>query len=92
MTPMTSRRNFLALAAATPALAQQPARDWTNRDPVRYPDPDIVAMDPAFAKYMIFNAVIYRHYTGSKWAEGPAWSAQGRYLLWSDIPNNLQMR
>ena len=26
------------------------------------------------------------------WAEGPAWSAQGRYLLWSDIPNNRQMR
>ena len=29
---------------------------------------------------------------GVLWAEGPAWSAQGRYLLWSDIPNNRQMR
>lgn len=92
MTPMTSRRNFLALAAATPALAQQSARDWSNRDPVRYPDPDMIAVDPSFAKYMIFNAVIYRHYTGAKWAEGPAWNAQGRYLLWSDIPNNRQLR
>ena len=92
MTPMTSRRNFLAIAAAAPALAQQSTRDWTNRKPVRYPDPDMLALDPAFEKYMMFNAVIYRHYTGCKWAEGPAWSAQGQYLLWSDIPNNRQLR
>ena len=89
---MTSRRTFLSVAAAAPAIAQQAARDWTNRDPVRYPDPDIVVLKPAFAKYAIFNAVIYRHYTGTKWAEGPAWSAQGQYLVWSDIPNNRQMR
>ena len=92
MAPMTSRRNFLTFAAAAPALAQQTARDWSNRDPVRYPDPDIVAVDPSFAKYMVFNAVIYRHYVGAKWAEGPAWNAQGRYLVWSDIPNNRQLR
>ena len=92
MAPMTSRRNFLALAAAVPAIAQQPTRDWTNHEPTRYPDPDVVAVEPAFSKYMLFNAVIYRHYTGTKWAEGPAWSAQGQYLVWSDIPNNRQLR
>src|SRR4029078_11181131 len=81
-----------ALAGAAPAIAQQAGRDWTNREPVRYPDPDIVTLEPAFAKYAIFNAVIYRHYTGTKWAEGPAWSAQGQYLVWSDIPNNRQLR
>ena len=26
------------------------------------------------------------------WSEGPAWSGQGRYLVWSDIPNNRQLR
>jgi gluconolactonase len=26
------------------------------------------------------------------WAEGPAWNAVGRYLLWSDIPNDVQLR
>jgi gluconolactonase len=26
------------------------------------------------------------------WAEGPAWNAVGKYLVWSDIPNNVQMR
>jgi gluconolactonase len=92
MTPMTSRRSFLALAATAPALAQQSTRDWTNRDPVRYPDPDMIAVEPAFSKYMMFNSVIYRHYVGAKWAEGPAWSAQGQYLVWSDIPNNRQLR
>jgi gluconolactonase len=29
---------------------------------------------------------------GILWAEGPAWCAQGRYLLWSDIPNDRQLR
>ena len=38
------------------------------------------------------NAPIQRIWTGALWAEGPAWNAQGRYLVWSDIPNNRQMR
>jgi len=33
-----------------------------------------------------------RAHTGTLWAEGPAWSGVGRYLVWSDIPNNVQMR
>src|SRR3954451_8794959 len=91
---MTARRSFLALAAATPAIAQQAQqlRDWTNTQPTRYPDPDVISLDPSFDKYKMFNAVIYRHYVGCKWAEGPAWSAQGQYLVWSDIPANRQLR
>ena len=85
------RRSFLAFAAAAPAMAQT-QRDWTNGKPVRYPDPDVVTVDKSFAKYQVFNAAIYRHYVGTKWAEGPAWSAQGHYLVWSDIPNNRQLR
>jgi gluconolactonase len=91
MTPMHNRRSFLSLAAAGPVFAQS-QRDWSNHDPVRYPDPDIIAVEKSFSKYMVFNAVIYRHYVGTKWAEGPAWSTQGQYLMWSDIPNNRQMR
>ena len=81
---MTSRRSFLALAASVPALAQQ-TRDWTNQQVTRYPDPDVVEVDPSFAKYKLFNAVIYRHYVGCQWAEGPAWSTQGQYLLWRTV-------
>src|SRR5207253_2520636 len=35
---------------------------------------------------------IRRLHTGMLWAEGPAWNGVGRYLVWSDIPNNVQMR
>ena len=38
------------------------------------------------------NAPIQRLWTGALWSEGPAWNAQGRYLVWSDIPNNRQLR
>ena len=97
MAPMDStslrfaRRSFLGLAAAMPALAQS-QRDWTNQQPVRYPDPDVVVLDKSFARYVRFNAAIYRHFTGARWAEGPAWCGQGRYLVWSDIPGNRQLR
>jgi len=86
------RRSFLGLTAAAVPLLGQTARDWTGHDPIRYPDPDVVAIDKSFAKYQVFNAVIYRHFVGSRWAEGPAWSGEGNYVVWSDIPNNRQMR
>jgi len=90
--PGLSRRSLLALAAAAPAMTQT-ARDWANNSqPVRYPDPDVVALDKSFAKYQIFNAALCRHYVGTKWGEGPAWCGQGQYLMWSDIPNNRQLR
>lgn len=59
---------------------------------VRYPDPTVKVIDPRFAKYRIGNAAIERLYTGTRWAEGPVWFGDGRYLLWSDIPNNRMLR
>jgi gluconolactonase len=38
------------------------------------------------------NSAIQRLWTGALWMEGPAWNAQGRYLVFSDIPNNRQLR
>jgi gluconolactonase len=67
-------------------------RDWSGRRPVRYPDPDILVLDKRFARYKIGNTPIQRLFTGNLWAEGPAWSGVDRYLLWSDIPNNVQRR
>ena len=58
---------------------------------ISYPEPDVVVLDKAF-RYKLGNTPIQRLHTGTLWAEGPAWSAVGRYLLWSDIPNNVQMR
>jgi gluconolactonase len=54
----------------------------------RYPDPAIQALDPSFAKYHLALAAVERIATGCRWAEGPVWFGDGRYLLWSDIPNN----
>ena len=86
------RRAFLAGASALVAGTAL-GRDYgPNAPTVRYPDPDIVVLDDKFKKYKIGNAAIQRLHTGLLWAEGPAWSSVGKYLLCSDIPNNVQMR
>ena len=89
---MITRRSILtqALSISTAGLAA--ARDWSGRNPVRYPDVDILAIDPSFDKYKLGNTAIQRLHTGCLWAEGPAWNAVGKYLLWSDIPNDVQLR
>lgn len=93
--PNLGRRSFLAAAGALAATAAQYAwgRDYgPGAQPVRYPDPDILALDKRFEKYKIGNTPIQRLHTGALWAEGPAWNGVGRYLVWSDIPNDRQLR
>ena len=58
----------------------------------RYPDPAIKIIDPSFAKYRINSAKVEKLAEGLRWAEGPAWFGDGRYLVWSDIPNNRMMK
>ncbi|MFI5459783.1 MAG: SMP-30/gluconolactonase/LRE family protein [Isosphaerales bacterium] len=86
-------------AAGTVAKAQQnsggsttPRRYGPGADPVRYPDPDVLVLDKRFAKIKIGNSPIRRLHTGMLWAEGPAWNGAGKYLVWSDIPNDIQLR
>ena len=91
----TGRRSFIGAAlavSALPRLAAAGDRDWSGRTPTRYPEPDVMVLDPRFARYRIGNTTIQRLYTGMLWAEGPAWNAVGRYLVWSDIPNDVQLR
>jgi gluconolactonase len=52
-----------------------------------YPDPAIQALDPRFEKYWLKLSAVERLTTGLRWAEGPVWFGDGRYLLCSDIPN-----
>ena len=91
-----NRRSFcmgLGAAAATIGGSMAWAREFgEGAPPVRYPDPDIISLDKRFDKYKLGNTPIQRLHTGTLWAEGPAWNGVGRYLLWSDIPNNVQMR
>jgi gluconolactonase len=90
------RRAFLAKASALAGVtAMTPEAFARNFDagapPQRYPDPDIVVIDKRF-KYKLGNTPIQRLHTGTMWAEGPAWSGVDRYLLWSDIPNDENLR
>jgi gluconolactonase len=66
-------------------------RDW-SRAPVRYPDPAIEVIDPRFEKYRLGSAALERLWSGGRWTEGPVWFGDGRYLLFSDIPNNRILR
>src|SRR4051812_26669582 len=89
---MKTRRTFLSTLAAS-AAGSLLARDYgVNGQPERYPDPDVIALDESFKKYIQGNSPLRRLHTGLLWAEGPAWNGSGNYLVWSDIPNNAQMR
>ncbi|HEY4254562.1 MAG TPA: SMP-30/gluconolactonase/LRE family protein [Roseomonas sp.] len=58
----------------------------------RYPDPSIVALDPSFKRYHLALSAVEQLWTGSRWGEGPVWFGDGRFLLWSDIPNDRVLK
>jgi gluconolactonase len=80
--------------ATPPSTITTPPRDFGPGAPpnVYFTDPDVITIDPMFNGLRQANAPIQRLWTGALWSEGPAWSGQGRYLVWSDIPNNRQLR
>jgi gluconolactonase len=49
-------------------------------------------LDPRFNQCLTGHGRVERLWTGARWAEGPAWFGAGRYLVFSDIPNNRMMR
>lgn len=100
-----NRRNFMkAAAAAVAATAVASTVHAQGSDggpvtqygpgapPVSYPNTDVIVLDPERFTAKQGNAPIRRIYTGGSWLEGPAWSGQGNYLVWSDIPANYQLR
>ncbi|MDI1286802.1 MAG: SMP-30/gluconolactonase/LRE family protein [Reyranella sp.] len=100
LAPSLAQAQAPATPAATPAPAApattitNPPRDFgPNGAPTTYfRDPDMITVDPAFNGITQPNAAITRLWTGALWSEGPAWNSVGRYLVWSDIPNNRQLR
>ena len=89
---MVSRRAFLSggTAAVTLAAASRAFAQWQPSQ--RYPDPSVHPVDDSFNRYRLGLAKVERLATGFRWSEGPAWFGDGRYLVWSDIPNNRMMR
>ncbi len=67
-----------------PAFAFSPSQ--------RYPDPRVEALDPRFLSLRLVSATVEQLCSGLRWAEGPQWFGDGRYLLVSDIPNNRILR
>lgn len=76
-----------------PSVITNPPRRWGRfAPPAIYPDADIIVIDPSFNASLLGITAIRRVWTGSKWAEGPAWSGQGQYLVFSDVQGNAQYR
>src|SRR3989475_11982130 len=103
----TSRRNFLAAAAATVGtVAAAPLalaadkfgrdRDWMGDTPVTYPEPAWEVRDKRFTGVQ-GNATLQRIWHGmgndrALWCEGPVWMGDWGSLVWSDIPNHRTLR
>lgn len=78
---------------APPSVVSNPPRQWGRGAPPEiYPDPDILVIDPSFKPLLLGITAIHRVWTGFKWAEGPAWSSEGQYLVFSDVQANIQYR
>jgi gluconolactonase len=53
---------------------------------------EIEVYDERFRYLTLGNSWVEKLYTGTLWAEGPVYFADGNYLVWSDIPNNRMLR
>ena len=87
-----TRRTMLAAATGALTVAGDRRASADSQPSLRYPDPAIRILDPSFAKYRLNLGGIERLATGMRWSEGPVWFGDGRYVLWSDIPNDRIMR
>ncbi len=83
-------RPRVAAGACGRSGASMNAPDFASS--LRYPDPAVEVLDERFLKLRLFNASVERLFTGLRWAEGPVWFGDGRYLLVSDIPNDRILR
>jgi gluconolactonase len=107
MTDQLSRRLMLAGAAASlPGLAFAADKSQfapqssilngrtygPDAPPNIYPDPDILILDPSANDLFIGHSSIKRVQTGFQWAEGPAWSGEGQYVVFSDVSADIQYR
>jgi gluconolactonase len=53
---------------------------------------DYEIIHPQFSSLLLGNCRLEQLYTGTRWAEGPCYFADGAFLIWSDIPNNRMLR
>ncbi|RZJ25178.1 MAG: SMP-30/gluconolactonase/LRE family protein [Haliea sp.] len=94
--PVNPERRLLLQAGAAAGLSTAAtlagAQSFAFKPNQRYPDPSVLILDPSFAKYRIYSSTVEQLASGMRWAEGPVYFPEGRYLLVSDIPNNRIMK
>jgi gluconolactonase len=92
--PALARAADLKPALGTPrSVISEPPRDFSPGAPPAFsPDPDVLRITPAFGSLLIGQEVIRRLHTGLHLAEGPAWSSNGQYAIFSDVKNDTQYR
>lgn len=78
------------LPQAVLPLGSEPCIPFTPS--ARYPDPRVEVLHPGFASLRLFSSSVEQLCTGLRWAEGPVWYGDGRFLLVSDIPANRILR
>src|SRR5262245_2165295 len=78
--------------AVAASAGRSSASRWESSAPIRYPDPDIIVLDPRFQAMVLGNAAIERIATGFRFTEGPVYYGDGRSLVFSDIPNDALLR
>src|SRR5436190_18406 len=82
-----------AQTAIPPSVITTPPRQWgPDAPPDIFPDPDVLPLDDSFNRLIVRYAPLLRLGTGYLWAEGPAWSGEGLYLLFSDVQGDTQYR
>ena len=75
------------------SVITNPPRDFgPGAPPPGSPDPDIIRIDPSFGSLLIGQAAIKRVSAGYHFLEGPAWSAVGLYLIFSDVKEDTLYR
>jgi gluconolactonase len=80
-----------ATALGTAAAAETEGQCGSIRVPLSPSETHVESLDERF-KGMVGEGTVERVANGFSWAEGPAYFAAGRYLIFSDIPNNRMMR
>ncbi len=80
------------VVGAARAAAGERASRWDLASPIRYPDPDIIVLDPRFQHMVLGHAAIERIATGFRFTEGPAYYGDTKVLVFSDIPNDALVR
>lgn len=86
------RRDPSAIGTPPSVITQPPRQFGPNAPPSISPDPDVIALDARFRSLCIGQATLQRVSTGYELAEGPAWSGQGQYLIFSDVKTDTLYR